>query len=41
MKTIVIVGNGMVGYKFCEKFVTKEESKNYKLIVFGEEPLPA
>ncbi len=41
MKTIIVVGNGMVGYKFCEKFVAKEESKNYKVIVFGEEPRPA
>ncbi|GAB1308969.1 NADPH-nitrite reductase large subunit [Urechidicola sp. KH5] len=41
MKTIIIVGNGMVGYKFCEKFVTKNSSNNYKLIVFGEEPRPA
>ncbi|MCF6351809.1 MAG: nitrite reductase large subunit NirB [Cyclobacteriaceae bacterium] len=41
MKTVIVVGNGMVGYKFCEKFVEKEESKNYNLIVFGEEPRPA
>ncbi len=41
MKTIIIVGNGMVGYKFCEKFVVKEQSKDYRLIVFGEEPRPA
>ena len=41
MKTIIVVGNGMVGYKFCEKLVAKEESKNYKIIVFGEEPRPA
>ena len=31
----------MVGYKFCEKFVAKAASSNYKLIVFGEEPRPA
>ncbi|MGJ8715283.1 MAG: nitrite reductase large subunit NirB [Maribacter stanieri] len=41
MKTILVVGNGMVGYKFCEKFVAKEESKQFKLVVFGEEPRPA
>ena len=41
MKTIIVVGNGMVGYKFCQRFVEKEESQNYKLIVFGEEPRPA
>ncbi|MEO9512099.1 MAG: nitrite reductase large subunit NirB [Flavobacteriaceae bacterium] len=41
MKTILVIGNGMVGYKFCEKFVTREEKDNFKLIVFGEEPRPA
>ena len=41
MKTILVIGNGMVGYKFCEKFVAKAASSNYKLIVFGEEPRPA
>ncbi|WP_139957535.1 nitrite reductase large subunit NirB [Flavicella sediminum] len=41
MKTILVIGNGMVGYKFCEKFVAKAEASNYKLIVFGEEPRPA
>ncbi|WP_435654359.1 FAD-dependent oxidoreductase, partial [Cellulophaga baltica] len=41
MKTVIVVGNGMVGYKFCEKFVAKETSEDYKLIVFGDEPRPA
>ncbi|MGB6153289.1 MAG: nitrite reductase large subunit NirB [Pricia sp.] len=41
MQTILVVGNGMVGYKFCEKFVARAESKNFKLIVFGEEPRAA
>ena len=41
MKTVIVVGNGMVGYKFCEKFVSKSSSDEYKLIVFGEEPRPA
>src|SRR5882724_186146 len=34
--TVVIVGNGMVGYKFCERLVAK--STNFNLVVFGEEP---
>ncbi len=38
MKTIIVVGNGMVGYKFCEKFVAQADATKYKLIVFGEEP---
>ena len=41
MSKIIVVGNGMVGYKFCEKFIAKSGSENYKLIVFGEEPRPA
>ena len=34
--TIVVIGNGMVGYKFCEKLLAK--SPHFKLVVFGEEP---
>ena len=41
MKTIVVVGNGMVGYKFCEKFVAQPDANEYKLVVFGEEPRAA
>ena len=41
MKKIIIVGNGMVGYKFCEKFVAQEQSKKFEITVFGEEPRPA
>lgn len=33
--TIVVVGNGMVGYKFCEKLISK--SSAYQIVVFGEE----
>ena len=41
MKTVIVIGNGMVGYKFCEKFVAASGSENFKIIVFGEEPRPA
>jgi nitrite reductase (NADH) large subunit len=37
---IVIIGNGMVGYKLCEKLVGKKEF-NFDITVFGEEPRPA
>ncbi|MEO6850445.1 MAG: FAD-dependent oxidoreductase, partial [Mucilaginibacter sp.] len=33
--TIIVVGNGMVGYKFCERLVAK--SSGFNIIVFGEE----
>ena len=38
MKKVVVIGNGMVGYKFCEKFAASEKFNEYKLTVFGEEP---
>lgn len=37
--TVIVIGNGMVGYKFCEKLVTK--SSGFNIIVFGEEPRQA
>ncbi|MDQ1089725.1 nitrite reductase large subunit NirB [Siphonobacter sp. SORGH_AS_1065] len=33
---VVVIGNGMVGYKFCEKLIAKEK-KHFRLTVFGEE----
>ncbi|MDB4297291.1 nitrite reductase large subunit NirB, partial [Flavobacteriaceae bacterium] len=41
MKTILVIGNGMVGYKFCEKLIAKAGVGAYKVVVFGEEPRPA
>ncbi len=41
MRTVIVVGNGMVGYKFCEKFVAASNNQDFKIIVFGEEPRPA
>mgnify|MGYP001206316194 CR=1 FL=1 len=41
MKKIIVVGNGMVGYKFCEKFASRKEHKHFEIVVFGEEPRPA
>jgi len=37
MIKVIVVGNGMVGYKFCEKFISKKGSENYQITVFGEE----
>ncbi|HEU4901651.1 MAG TPA: nitrite reductase large subunit NirB, partial [Flavisolibacter sp.] len=37
---IVVIGNGMVGYKFCEKLVGKK-GQNAAITVFGEEMRPA
>jgi nitrite reductase (NADH) large subunit len=38
---IVIIGNGMVGYKFCEKMLAKQKDASARLTVFGEEFRPA
>lgn len=40
MMQIVIIGNGMVGYKFCEKLIAKAPHR-FKITVFGEEIRPA
>lgn len=38
-KRIVVIGNGMVGYKFCEKLLAKaKKDQEFTLTVFGEEP---
>lgn len=37
---VVVVGNGMVGYKFCEKLIAKAKDL-FEITVFGEEPRPA
>lgn len=37
---VVVVGNGMVGYKFCEKLIARA-SDFFQITVFGEEPRPA
>lgn len=38
---IVVVGNGMVSYKFCEKLIAKSLSQPFEIVVFGEETRPA
>jgi nitrite reductase (NADH) large subunit len=40
-ETLVVVGNGMVGYRFCKTLVERGGHKRYRVIVFGEEPRPA
>src|SRR5439155_6647687 len=38
---IVVIGNGMVGHKFCEKLITKASGLYFKIVMFGEEIRPA
>ncbi|MEM9260246.1 MAG: FAD-dependent oxidoreductase, partial [Bacteroidota bacterium] len=41
MKRIILVGNGMVGHKFCELFSRHPRRAEFSLLVFGEERRPA
>ncbi|MEO8403059.1 MAG: nitrite reductase large subunit NirB [Chitinophagaceae bacterium] len=38
---IIIAGNGMVGYKFCEKLISRSAPGQFQITVFGEEVRPA
>ncbi|HYJ37542.1 MAG TPA: nitrite reductase large subunit NirB, partial [Chitinophagaceae bacterium] len=38
---IIVIGNGMVGHKFCEKLIARRHQKKLDIIVFGEESRPA
>ena len=38
---LVIVGNGMVGQRFCETLVALRAQRVFEIVVFGEEPTPA
>lgn len=38
---LVIIGNGMVGFKFCEKLLAKAPKGQFSITVFGEEVRPA
>lgn len=40
-KTIVVIGNGMVGLRFCEKLVEFDTAKNFRIVTFCEEPRAA
>ena len=40
-RNIIVIGNGMVGYKFCERLSDKDSQQKFKIITFCEEPRPA
>lgn len=40
-KTIVVIGNGMVGQRFCEKLVEFDKAKKFRIVTFCEEPRAA
>jgi nitrite reductase (NADH) large subunit len=40
-KTIVVIGHGMVGHRFCERLVEYDLDKQYRIVTFCEEPRAA
>lgn len=37
-QTIVVIGNGMVGHRFCQKLVGMDECDQFEIVTFCEEP---
>jgi nitrite reductase (NADH) large subunit len=40
-KTVVVIGNGMVGHRFCARLVEFDLAREYRIVAFCEEPRPA
>jgi nitrite reductase (NADH) large subunit len=40
-KSVVVIGNGMVGQRFVEKLVEFDPTRAYEIVTFCEEPRPA
>src|ERR1043165_3535880 len=40
-KNVVVIGNGMVGQRFCEKLVQYDTARRYRIVTFCEEPRAA
>lgn len=40
-RSLVVIGNGMVSQRFCERAVELGLTRTHRIVVFGEEPLPA
>jgi nitrite reductase (NADH) large subunit len=40
-KTVVVIGNGMVGHRFCERLLEFDAERNWQIVTFCEEPRPA
>ena len=39
--TLVVVGNGMVAHRLCERLVERDRAARWNVVVFAEEPWPA
>jgi len=40
-RNVVVIGNGMVGQRFCEKLVEFDTARRYRIVTFCEEPRAA
>jgi nitrite reductase (NADH) large subunit len=40
-KTVVVIGNGMVGHRFCEKLIEFDVARQFRIVTFCEEPRAA
>src|SRR5262249_9389017 len=40
-KTVVVIGNGIVGHRFCERLTELDTQRDYQIVTFCEEPRPA
>ena len=40
-RTVVVVGNGMVGHRFCERLHARDTQRRHRIVCIGEEPRPA
>jgi nitrite reductase (NADH) large subunit len=40
-RTVVVIGNGMVGQRFCERLVEFDRERRYRVVTFCEEPRAA
>src|ERR1022692_1776502 len=40
-KTVVVIGNGMVGHRFCERLIDFDTDRNWNIVTFCEEPRAA
>jgi nitrite reductase (NADH) large subunit len=40
-RTIVVVGNGMVGHRFCQRLTELDTESRYRIVTFCEEPRAA
>lgn len=40
-QTVVVVGNGMVGQRFCERLVEYDSARQFRIVTFCEEPRAA